>query len=325
MGKGKSSKKKYFIGIDLGGTKMLTGLVKKDFSILAEEKSKVQPEEGPKFFFKSIEEGIEKVLSDSKVKLSQVAGIGVGCPGIIDSAEGRVISSLKNFHLAEKLSGVFDVPVAVGNDVNVGLFGEHQFGAAKDYSDVVGIFLGTGIGGALILGGKLYAGSSGAAGEIGHMNVDPKGPQCGCGNYGCLEALAGRVAIASEAAVLAARQKAPKLYDIAGTDILKIKSGALFKAIAAGDEALKDLILRKAQLIGIAMANLVNLLNPELFVLGGGMVEAMGKIILPEADESMRRYAMPGLAKKVKVAAAKLGDYAIVKGAAKMIADEING
>jgi glucokinase len=331
MGKKKKAKKvgkKYWVGIDLGGTKMLVGLFKKDFTLVASEKVKVHAGQGEKALLKSLKEALHSILQKSKVQISQIAAAGIGCPGIIDSDEGKVIVSpnlpfLKNNALARKVSALFKFPVVLGNDVNTGLFGEQQFGAAKHASHAVGIFLGTGIGGALIIDGKIYVGSGGAAGEIGHMHADPLGPQCGCGRRGCLEAMAGRVAIASEAAVLAAKHKAPRLYDIAGTDISKIKSGALAKAIYAGDEAILHLIEQKARLLGIAMANLVNVLNPELIVLGGGVIEALGKFMIPEAVKSMHQHAMPGLGKQTEVVAAKLGDHAIILGAAKMAADSL--
>ncbi|MBI4970855.1 MAG: ROK family protein [Candidatus Omnitrophica bacterium] len=323
----KKKKRKYFIGIDLGGTKMLTGLLDKKFRLISTLKTKVQVDKGEKYFFGAIVDSVLQVLNGAKVGLESVAAIGVGCPGIIDVKEGVVVSSpnisfLNNLSLGKKLSKYFDVPVTLENDVNVGLYGEFHFGAARGYSHVIGIFLGTGIGGALILNGKLYQGSMGAAGEIGHTLVDPLGPVCGCGNRGCLETEIGRPAIAAEAAMLALKNRAPKLLKMSGTDISKIKSGALAAAIKAGDAAIKTLVKNKAKLLGMAMANIVNVLNPEIIVLGGGVVEAMGKIIIPEADESMRHYAMSGLVKNVKVVAAKLKDYSIVMGAAKLAQEE---
>jgi glucokinase len=190
---------------------------------------------------------------------------------------------------------------------------------------VAGFFIGTGIGGALILDGKLYRGSSGAAGELGHIFIDPMGPGCGCGRRGCLEALAGRLALAGEAAMLAARGGAPRLLAETGADVKKLKSGALARAVEGGDKALKDLVRRKAALVGIAMANVVNTLDPEMVVLGGGLMEALGDVIVPAAEESMRRHAMPDIVAHVKVAAAKLGDLAVLMGAAKWAWDRSRG
>lgn len=323
---GKNKKKKYLIGVDLGGTKMLAGLLDRDYKVKASEKTKVYVSEGPKTFINSLNESISHLLEEYSLSPRQIAAIGIGCPGIIDSQKGVVISSpnipfLHHLELVKKIKKTFGIPAVLGNDVNVGLFGEQRLGAARGYKHVVGIFLGTGVGGALIFNDSIYEGASGGAGEIGHMTVDPMGLLCGCGKRGCLETLAGRLGIASEAAMLAMRQQAPRLYAAVGGDMSKIKSGVLAKAVKSGDKVLAGMIEERARHLGIAMGNVVNLLNPQMIVLGGGVMEAMGNLILPASEEAMRKTAMEPLGRKVKVVAAKLGDYAIVKGAAVMASE----
>jgi len=323
--KNKKKKKKHIIGIDLGGTKMLTALFDERFRILSSTKMKTEVSKGEKHFVSGIAESIWQVMDESEADLKSLKAIGIGCPGIIDD-HGVVIESpnirfLKHYPLAKKISKIFKVPVVLENDVNAGLYGEFAFGAAKGHRHVIGIFPGTGIGGALILNGELYRGFTGAAGEIGHTLVDSMGPMCGCGRRGCLEALAGRLAIASEAALLAAKQQAPKLFKMSGTDLKDIKSGALKRAIDAGDQKVKDLMVYKSRILGIAMANAVNVLNPEMVVLGGGLVEAMSRIIVNESRESMKQHAMQSIAKHVKVVPAQLKDDAIILGAAKLAWD----
>lgn len=318
-------KNRYTIGIDIGGTKILVALLDGAFRIVSETKAKTKPEKGERSFLESLIGSVQQVLKDARVDRKAVLGIGAGCPGFIDSKKGIVLTSpnipfLKNYPLARKIMEETGMPVVLGNDVQTGLYGEHQFGAARGYRHVAGIFLGTGIGGALILNGELYRGASGSAGEVGHLLVDPLGPTCGCGRRGCLEALAGRLAISAEAAVAAARQKAPHLESKSGADWREIKSGALAKAIRAGDRAIEDLIRQKARLVGAVMAHLVNTINPEIIVLGGGMVEAMPRLIAPEAERAMREQALPAAARAVKVAVARLGDYSIVMGGAKRAA-----
>ncbi len=318
---GKKSKK-YTIGIDIGGTKILAALLNEKFEILAENKLKTRPEKGFKRFLADIEDAVRQVVAEGGARRSQLLGVGVGCPGLIDAHRGYIAASpnipfLKNVHFGRELSKYLDLPVTLGNDVQTGLYGEHQFGAAKGYENAVGIFMGTGIGGALILNGQLFRGSTGSAGEVGHIMIDPNGPMCGCGHRGCLEALAGRMAIAAEAALAVARQKAPNLADKAGSDIRLIKSGSMAKAIEAGDKAIEDLVRRKARLVGQVMANLVNIINPDVVVLGGGVVEAMGPLILREAEGAMRERSLGPSSRHAKVVAAKLKDYSIVMGAAK--------
>ncbi len=322
----KKLKRKYLIGMDLGGTKLLTSLMNKDFKIIAEKKCKIEPSRGEKFFLNTVLENVQDVLDEAGLKAGSLAAVGIGSPGIIHPKKGIVLTSpnipfLKNYPLRAKLEKHFRLPVALENDVNTGLLGEYFFGAARGYSDVVGIFMGTGIGGALILNGRLHRGMSGAAGEVGHMIMQKNGALCGCGQRGCLEAYAGRIAISGEAAVLAARQKAKALFREAGTEVSKIKSGVLAKSIRGGDHAVEAMLREKAGLVGIAMANIANLLSPELIVLGGGLVEALNGMIIREAEKSMLRHGMPDIVKHVKVAAAQLKDHAIVKGAAKLAAD----
>jgi glucokinase len=308
--------KKHYLGIDLGGTKLLVGLLNDKFELIGSEKVKVKAATGEAYFFKSLTDSVQKVLDAEHLTILDIAGIGI----VVSSPN---IEFLKNYPLKTKLSNHFKCPVAIGNDVSVGLYGEHQFGAAKGFNHVLGIFVGTGVGGSLILNGQIYHGATGSAGEIGHILVNPMGALCGCGKRGCLETEIGRPSISAEAAVLALKDLAPKLLGIAGTDVAKIKSGALEASINQGDVAIKGLIKHKAKLLGMAMANLVNILNPEMIVLGGGVIEAMGKIMVPEADKTMRAYGMVGLVEEVKVVSAKLGDFAVVKGAAKLIADLI--
>jgi len=320
------SPKKHTIGIDIGGTKILGCVFNKNFDVLSEHKIKTKAEKGERFFLQNLSDTIQQILKDAKISAKEVAGIGIGCPGFMHPDKGVIVASpnipfLKNYPLAKRVSKLTGLPVTLGNDVQTGLYGEHQFGAARGYDNVVGIFLGTGIGGALILNGHLYRGTSGSAGEVGHVQMDPLGEICGCGHRGCLESIAGRLAISSEAAIAVARQQAPHLAKEAGTDLRDIKSGALARAIRAGDHVIEEIIRSKARRVGILMANLVNILNPDMIVLGGGVVEAMPDLIKRKAEKTMRAIALQPSSKYVKVAVAKLGDYSIVMGAAKRAYD----
>jgi len=314
------------IGVDIGGTKILAVLLDDQFRVKSEIKLKTKPEHGDAYFLEALEDGIETLLQDTGLKREHIRAIGAGCAGFIHPTTGVVSRSanlpfLKNYPLAQKLSKIMRKPAFVGNDVHTGLYGEHQFGAAKDRQNVVGIFIGTGIGGSLILNGQTYTGASGMAGEVGHVLFDPNGPFCGCGKRGCMEAFAGRLAISSEAAAAAARQRAPHLAAQAGTDLRQIKSGMLAKA-AGQDKIIAEIIRAKARIVGGLMATLVNILNPEMIVLGGGVVQAMPRLIVPEAIKAMHEQAIPDAARRVKVVAAKLGDYAVAMGAAKRAWDK---
>lgn len=317
------------LGVDIGGTKILAVLFDQKFSILEKNKKKVEPNEGEKHFFKTLISSIEGVLDEGKTDISEISSIGLGCPGMIDFSRGVIklspnLSFLENYSLKEKVEDYFKKPVTLENDVNAGIYGEQQFGAAKNFQNVVGVFMGTGVGGGLIFNGELYRGSGGAAGEIGHMFMNlPSFLDTG-EKFGTLEDLTGRLKISSEAVFIAMKQQAPHLYQEIGTDAGKIKSKVLLSSIENGDNAVHNLLFNKAQIIGVALANLVNILNPDRIVLGGGLVEALESLIVPVAQDTMNHFAMAPNVKGVKVVAAKLGDYSVAMGAAKLGVDHVS-
>jgi glucokinase len=318
--------KKYLIGIDLGGTKVLMGLLDKNLRVCREYKAEIDANQGEKSFFRTLLGGVEILLEEKRITSKNILAIGVGCPGIIRFPKGVVkvshnLSFLTDYPLQAKLSKHLKAPILIENDANVGLYGEYKLGAARKRQDVIGIFLGTGVGGALILNGKLYRGSSGSAGEIGHTLLSMPSFLQGHGIFETVGATLGRLGVTSEAALLLLKQKAPHLFDEVGYNIKRVKSRTLLHAIEGGDKAIKGLILDKGKMLGIVMANLANILNPEMFVLGGGMIEAMEYLILPEARRVMETYLLKPLVGSVKVVPSRLKDYAVVKGAAKLAHD----
>jgi glucokinase len=181
---------------------------------------------------------------------------------------------------------------------------------------VVGIFPGTGIGGGCVYDGQLIRGKACSAFEIGHLQVLPNGPRCGCGNRGCLETVASRLAIAAAAAQAACRGEAPHLLALAGTDLMDIRSGVLAKAIAAGDDAVRDIVASAARWIGRGLAAAVNLMAPDAVVLGGGLVEAMPKLFEKEVARGLEAAVMAPFRGQYRLAVAQLGDDANATGAA---------
>jgi glucokinase len=321
----KLSQGEHVIGVDIGGTKMLAAVLDHRFKVVARCKKKSRSKKADETSEDRLLQAVREALETSKVK--SVRGIGVGSPGPLDPQTGVIIDTpnlaWKNFPLAETLEKEFGVPVVVDNDVNVGTYGEWCFGEIKNCKHVVGIFPGTGIGGGIIIDGKLLHGFSGAAGEIGHMTVEVDGPFCGCGKRGCLEALASRIAIAKEAAALAARDDAPHLFAQCGVSLAKIRSGDLADSIAAGDRMVESVVRKAAYYTGVAAGNLVNVLSPEAVVLGGGLVEAMEKLYIEEVKRGIKDHAMPFLREGLRVTSAKLGDDAVIMGAARLICDHL--
>jgi len=320
-------KNEVIVGVDVGGTKLMALVLDRSFKVLGRSRKKSRGDKTGEPVEARVCRVIREAMADARV--DKIQGIGVGAPGPLDPDTGVIIDTpnlaWKNFPLAGMLRDEFKTPVSVDNDVNMGTYGEWLFGDIRNCRNVVGLFPGTGIGGALIIEGKLYRGFTGAAGEVGHMTVTLDGPYCGCGKRGCLESLASRIAIAEQVAALAARGDAPSVFAECGTDLSKIRSGVLLKAVQNNEKMVEGVIRKAAYYVGVATANLINVLSPEAVVLGGGLVEAMTDLYLAEVKRAVKEHAMPFLRKGVRIEAARLGDDAVAIGAGMLIAEKING
>jgi len=316
-----SDKKDILIGVDLGGTKILTGVFDSKFELEGTTKLSTKAGRGVDAVIERIARCVKEAVDECDLKFSQVRGIGVGAPGAVDAESGRVIFApnlpeWKDVPLKKALEKQLDVPVFLGNDCNVCALGVFDQEYKAKPKHLVGIFLGTGIGGGLIINGDLYCGRNLTAGEIGHMVIEVNGPKCGCGNRGCFEALASRTAIFRriEAAVKDGQETI--LTDMLGKDLKDMRSGDLRKAIRKGDKFVGKVIEEAAEYGGIGVANLINLLNPEIVVLGGGLIEALEDEMMPAIIKSAKAHVMSGTMEGIKIEASKLGDHAGITGAA---------
>jgi len=312
----------FIIGVDVGGTKILSIVVNNKLEIISRCRKKTKgwvkdtkPEDK---IIQTIEESLEQAGNP------KIIGIGIGAPGPVDPKNGIVINTpnlgWENFPVVDILSKHFAVPVVLDNDVNLGTYAEWLLGKNKEAKHVVGVFPGTGIGGGLIVNRKIVHGASGGAGEVGHMTLQIDGPLCGCGKRGCLEALASRIAITREIAALILRGESTYLAEKVGTDIAKIRSSIIADAIDHGEKKVEDIVRKAAYLTGVAISNLINVMSPELVILGGGLIEALGKIYQEEIQRAVKEHAMPFLRKKVSIEIGKLGDDAVALGAALLCA-----
>lgn len=308
-----------WVGFDLGGTKMLSIAFDDDLQPLGRRRRKTRGREGSESGVNRIASTVERLLSENNIEPSRLRGIGVGCPGPIDLKKGRILVTPNlgwdNIDLGDYLKSTFGCPVVVLNDVDAGLYGEYLFGAAKGSRCAVGIFPGTGIGGACIYEGTIFQGAGISCMEIGHTRIS-SGTRISGGFAGTLESEASRLAIAAEAAKAAQRGEAPALLKECGTDIAEIRSGALASAIANGDQAIARLVEEAAEAVGIAVVNIVHLLAPDRVVLGGGLVEAMESLIIGTVKKTARQNVMPVYRDLFDVVAAKLGDDAGAIGSA---------
>jgi len=315
-----ADEKTAWIGFDLGGTKMLAIAYDQDWKILGRRRRKTKGRSGSEHGCERIATTIEKLLEETELKKEQIAGIGIGCPGPIDLEKGKILMTPNlgwdDVEIGNFLKKRFDCGVVVMNDVDAGIYGEYKFGAAQGARCAVGIFPGTGVGGGCVYDGQILQGATFSCMEIGHMRVSGDTRVTGSAITGTLEAEASRLTIAAEAAKAALRGEAPHLYGNAGTDISEIRSGALADSIKNGDKVVRQLVEEAARSIGVSVANVVHLLAPDLFVLGGGMVEAMEDLIVKTVRETARANVMSVYKDVFEVVVAKLGDDAGAMGAA---------
>jgi glucokinase len=311
---------KHWIGFDLGGTKIMALAFDGDFKVAGRKRRKTKAYEGVESGVDRIVKTVGNALEDAGIDKSRLAGIGAGCPGPLDLEKGVIMEApnlgWSNVRLKERLEKEFGCPAVIANDVDCGVYAEYSFGAAQKANCVLGVFPGTGIGAGCIYKGRLIQGENTSCMELGHIPVVPDGALCGCGQRGCLETVASRLAISSAAATAAYRGQAPHLLERCGTDMAEIRSGALAAAIENGDAIIEDIVRHAAQWLGHAIAIAINLLAPDKIVLGGGLVEAMPKLFVAEVDTSARKRVLPIYANSFNISAAKMGDDATATGAA---------
>ncbi len=320
MGDNKEGKKKghAWVGFDLGGTKMMATVFDGAFAVLGRKRKKTRGYNGQKVGVERIIETINQALDEAHINRQEVAGIGIGCPGPVDPEKGIVLEAANlgwhNVDLRTSLKQAYDLSACVLNDVDAGVYAENLFGAAKGARTVVGIFPGTGIGGGCVYNGEIIQGKNISCMEIGHIEISAGGGLCGCEQRGCLETVASRLAISAEVAKAEFRGQIKKLRP--GTDLAAIRSSILAEALTMGDETVEKILRKAAQQIGIALANVVHLLAPDVVVLGGGLVEAMPNLFIDEVSQTAKGRVMKSFRDTFRVVAAKLGDDATVRGAA---------
>lgn len=317
----------HFLGVDLGGTKILTGVFKNSLECIASSKLSTKSQRGVEEVIERIARCVQDAVDEADLTMKNVAGIGIGAPGAVDFASGSVIfapnlEGWKNISLKKDLEKALGVPVFVENDCNIAALGVHAGELKGKPRHMVGIFVGTGIGGGLILNGELFSGVNHTAGEVGHMVLEVNGPKCGCGNKGCFEALASRTAIFQRIKEGVKDGQKTLLVDMLGDDLKDLRSGDIRKAIRRGDKFVDKVVEEASEYIGIATANLINIFNPEVVVLGGGVIEALQDEMMGVIVETAKDYAMPGTMKGVEIIASKLGDNAGITGGAVLARKE---
>jgi len=312
------------VGVDFGGTNIKYGLVDRRGRVAASVSLPTRAFARPQAFIEGTVRTVERLARSAGVRTTQLRGVGIGAPGLIDGRRG-VVHSLVNVPgwrevpLAARLSRRLGVRVAVDNDANLFALGEWRWGAGRGARDLVCLTLGTGVGGGIVIGGRLYRGVRGTAGEIGHMVIDAGGPRCGCGRRGCLEALVGTAAILRLGR--GAMSHSSRLRALVRAAHGRLMPRLIGRAARAGDPAARRVWVEIGRRLGVGLANLVNLLNPERIVIGGG-VSNNWTLFAPAMRKTLRAEAMDVPGRTVRVVRTALGDRAGILGAAVLVWEE---
>ena len=313
--------KKYRVGVDVGGTNVKVALVDKDGTINYSNTVPTRAEMGYEYTISNIKQAIHDLIKETKIDKFSIEGIGFGFPGQIDCQNGVVrllpnIPGWVNVPIAKIMEDEFQIPTRVDNDVRCAALGELHYGAGKDCQNLICITVGTGIGSGLIVNGKLVRGASNAAGEIGHIKLQMhNGPICGCGDTGCLEAFASGPCIVAMAEDYIKGGKSTKYRELANPEITPY---VVAEAAKQGDAVAQRIFKIMGERIGIGLASVINLLNPEKIIIGGGVADA-GEILFDPIVKTINERAMGISAGAVSVVAAQLGNSAGVIGASLLI------
>ncbi|HEY6291188.1 MAG TPA: ROK family protein [Terriglobia bacterium] len=317
----RSRSKHVLAGIDLGGTSMKVLIVDPKNGILGEAKAPTRRSKRPSALVNDIVALLDEAVGMAGLSRRDLSAVSIGAPGPIDRHRG-VVREAPNlgwleFPLGPEMERRLRVPVIVENDVNVGTVGEHVLGAGTNVNDLVGIFVGTGIGGGIIANGHLYEGSRGGAGEVGHTVILVDGPRCSCGKRGCAEALASRTAIERDvrAAIKAGRKSVvPELMK--RKHRLRMTSSVINAALKRKDPVMREVMANAQRYLGILVANVVNLLDPECVVIGGGLAGRLGEVFVGPIRKTAFEYFLRDKdAQRIRVVPGRLGDNAGALGA----------
>jgi glucokinase len=302
----------------MGGTKILASVINSKHGIVARLKKPTNITVGVKSYVKDIAELVLKLSQSTKLKKSKIVAVCLGVPGSVNPNTGIIGLApnlgLKNYNIKSKLEKLIPFPVLIENDVNLGALGIKYFGIGKKSQNLLAVFIGTGIGGGIIINEKLYRGKNFVAGEIGHILVQKNGPKCGCGRKGCFEAIASRTAMVNHIINDIKKGKKKSVLSSLVKSNQRIKSGALRNAIKAGDKVVTKRITEACVTIGDVLSSITNLMNFDMIVLGGGVIEALENYMLPIIKKEFQNHVLTDSAKGIKILASKLGDDVAIYG-----------
>jgi len=320
------SRRRSVLAVDLGGTKIITAVILSTGEIICRKYSLTLADEGPRPVINRLSSAVAETMAQAKLKTSDIAGIGIAAAGIIDVNEGVVTTSpnlpgWRNVSLRDIIAERLGLTTYLINDANAAILGEHRFGAGIGFDNIIYLTVSTGIGGGIIIDGELYSGADGCAGELGHMTIEADGPQCHCGNFGCLEAMTSGWAVAKEATMRINRGERSSIIELVDGRLERVTAETVAMAARRGDQLACDIVAKAANYLGIGLANLVNIFNPELIIIGGGLSK-MGDMLLKPARKVLKERAFRLPARTVHIVRARLGSNAGIVGAAAYVFDQ---
>ncbi len=310
------------VAIDLGGTQVRAALCDRHGKILNRARADTRAPEGPEAVFSRIAATVRQVVSD----WSSVRAIGYGSPGPLDSKRGIILGALNlpglsNFPMKARLENEFHIPAFIGHDAKVAALAEHRYGAGRGIDHMIFITISTGVGGGIIANREVFLGWRGFAGEVGHQTLEPRGPLCTCGNHGDLESLASGSAIERDARDALRARRASQLRAMTQDDPDQVTGAMVTRAARNGDALALELLERAGMYIGMGMANLLQILDTQLFVLGGSVAANAWDLIYPSMLAELDKRAMPSMRPGVRIVQAQLGGDVVLLGAAALAID----
>lgn len=315
-----------FVGVDIGGTKLHAVVANGQGTVLARARKKVGKETSFDAVIKRVGKVVRSACDEARVSLGQIAAVGVGAPSPI-LADGTAVHApnlgWRDAPVGTAIGAMLGRPCRVANDCDAGTLAETVFGAARGAPSAVGLFMGTGLGGGVVIGGKMICGDNHQAAEVGHMVVVHQGRRCGCGHLGCLEAYASKTGMTARIVEAAEQGRVSQLTERTDGELPKLRSSLLARAYRERDELAVEVLDEATEYLGVGVGNLMTLLGPSVVVLGGGVMEAMGELLIDRVRDAARQAAFPESSfDQTRIELAALGDDAVALGAVALAMQE---
>ncbi|MBQ5990812.1 MAG: ROK family glucokinase [Oscillospiraceae bacterium] len=311
---------KYYVGIDLGGTNISAGVVNENYEIIAKASTKTNCPRPASEIGEDMAKTAIEAVKKAELSMDQIEWVGIGTPGIADNANGVIVYSnnlgFDNVPMADYIHKLIDKPVFIENDANAAAYGEFVAGAAKKANNAICITLGTGVGGGIIIDGKIYSGSNNAGAELGHIVIDPAGPQCTCGRKGCFEVFSSATGLIRMSKEAMEADKDSIMWKLSAEKNGKVTARTPFDAMRAGDKSAKEVVDKYITYLAAGITNIINIFQPDILCIGGGVCNEGDPLLLPVKELVKKEVYTRSLAKNTEIVIAELGNDAGIIGAA---------